>query len=524
MVVLLFSSPVLRLTIKVRANCAAPVQTLWRNRGDSFAMVSQSCATFYRCAMRLWQRLFLAFALLSGAVLLGFALWQQQSFRRGFLGYLDTVALARLSPAATRLSAAYEENGNWDFLRDDPRRFGELIEPRAEHPHPPDHGPPIGEHPPGGAFGESGHPPPPHGPPDLMPRVLLVDAAGKRIAGNEFVPSTVASIPLTVDGHLIGTLRLAPAPQLSDATDVAFAQTQTRSALVAGVATLIAALLLAFALARWLLAPVRALADGTRALAAGDYARRIDTQRGDELGALAHDFNHLAASLEQNRTARRQWGADIAHELRTPLSILRGEIQALQDGVRAPSAQALESLHSECERLGALIEDLYQLSLADAGALEYRFEAIDATQIVCDAAAAQRAVCADAGLALETSLGAALIVRADARRLAQLVDNLLANARRYTDAPGTIRISLARDGDDAELTVEDSAPGVPESALPRLFERLYRVDSSRSRAQGGAGLGLAICRAIVDAHGGKIHAQPSSLGGLRVVVRLPLQP
>jgi two-component system sensor histidine kinase BaeS len=262
-------------------------------------------------------------------------------------------------------------------------------------------------------------------------------------------------------------------------------------------------------------------AEGTRALAAGDYTRRIAAQRTDELGALSRDFNHLAATLEQHRQARQQWGADIAHELRTPLSILRGEIQALQDGIRAVTPQTLDSLQIECERLGHLIEDLYQLALADAGALDYRFETLDLAELVQEAQALQRPACDDAGLVLDAASGTGSFVRGDARRLAQLLDNLIANARRYTDAPGRIHVELATDGAQVRLTVEDTAPGVPAEALPRIFERLYRVERSRNRDKGGAGLGLAICRAIVDAHGGSIQAQASPLGGLRVSVWLP---
>jgi two-component system, OmpR family, sensor histidine kinase BaeS len=480
--------------------------------------------------LHLWQRLFLAFAVLSGVALFGFAAWQQQNFRRGFLGYLDEVMLQRLAPASARLAAAYAEHGSWDFLRNNPAPLGEFIEAEAWHretrpgdepdrpPPPDDRGEPMGPPP---RRDLPPRPPRPRGPPDLMPRLLLLDAAGDRVAGNPRVPADAAAISITLDGRQIGSLRLAPMPQLSGATDLAFAQTQMHSALLAGVAILIGALALAFALARWLLAPVRALAIGTRALAAGDYTQRIAATRSDELGALSRDFNHLAATLEQHRQARRQWGADIAHELRTPLSILRGEIQALQDGVRALTPQALDSLQAECERLGHLIEDLYQLSLADAGALDHHFEPLDLAELVCESLELQRAACADAGLTLEENLAACPPVRGDARRLAQLLDNLLANARRYTDAPGRIRATLTEGNGQVRLVIEDTAPGVPAGALPRLFDRLYRVEHSRNRAAGGAGLGLAICRAIVDAHDGHIVAELSALGGLRVVIDLP---
>ena len=456
--------------------------------------------------MRLWQRLFLAFAVLSGAALIAFAVWQEHSFRRGFIGYLDEVTKQRLAPSMARLAAAYAQHGDWNFLRADPTQFVDLIEPVPhgfhgrgfERPPPPpsddDHPPPPDD--------ANGPPPgrPPRGP-DWMSRLVLLDNSGAYVAGSTTVSTHASELPVTLDGVTIGNLRLGPIPQISGATDVAFAHAQTRSAALAGAAILIGALLFSFVLARWLLAPVRALASGTRALATGDFSPRIDSQRTDELGALSRDFNHLAVTLEQSREARRKWGADIAHELRTPLSILRGEIQAMQDGVRAATPQALDSLQTECARLGGLIEDLYHLSLADAGALDYRFEVLDLGEIVADAIDAHKDACAAKGL--------------------ELTSDVLTNSQRYTDAPGRIRVSAMSDAKIACLIVDDTAPGVPPSALPQLFDRLFRVESSRSRAVGGAGLGLSIAKAIVEAHHGRIVAEASPLGGLRVVVELP---
>jgi two-component system sensor histidine kinase BaeS len=356
---------------------------------------------------------------------------------------------------------------------------------------------------------------------NLLARLLLVDASARPVIGDPEIRNNAIRLPIEVDGRAVGTLYLGRLPQLRGATDLAFAREQLRNALIAGVAILALALLLAFALARWLLEPVRELAAGTKALAAGDYGRRVGDRRRDELGALAQDFNHLAVTLEQHRDARRRWGADIAHELRTPLSVLRGEIQALQDGVRQVTPEALNSLHTECERMGNLIEDLYQLALADAGALEYSFAPVDLADILRGTLGALKTSFEDAGLVLEADIGEVPFVRGDARRLEQLVDNLLANCRRYTDAPGQVRVELNMHNDEVRLIVEDSAPGVPDAALPRVFDRLYRVDPSRNRAAGGAGLGLAICRAIVHAHDGHIDAEHSALGGLRIEVRFP---
>ena len=473
--------------------------------------------------MRLWQRLFLAFAVLSGAALIAFAVWQEHTFRASFVGYLDEVSKQRLAPSLTRLSAAYAQHGDWNFLRDDPVQFVDLIEPLPhgfhgmrpggfDRPPPPDGAPPPDGPPPPGR--------PPHTP-DLFARLTLLDGSGAYVVGNPHVPKDAFELPITLEDNVVGKLRLGAMPQINGATDVAFAHAQTRSAAIAGAAILVGALLFSFVLARWLLAPVRALASGTRALAAGDFGKRIDAQRSDELGALSRDFNHLAATLEQARDARRKWGADIAHELRTPLSILKGEIQAMQDGVRATTPQALDSLQAECARLGGLIEDLYQLSLADAGALDYRFEVIDLGELVTDAVDAHKDACASKGLELSGDVQPHAIVDGDARRLSQLLDNLLTNSQRYTDAPGRIRIAVTSDAKTVQLTVDDTAPGVPATALPHLFDRLFRVESSRNRAVGGAGLGLSIAKAIVEAHHGRIVAESSPLGGLHVGVELP---
>ena len=478
--------------------------------------------------MRLWQRLFLGLAVLSGAALLAFAVWQEHTFRASFIGYLDEVAKQRLAPSVARLSAAYAQHGDWEFLRGDPAQFIDLIEPVPHGFHGPhligfEHGPPDGAPPPPPPDDPGGPPPPGHPPrgPDFIGRLTLLDSTGAFVVGNPHMSKNVAELPITLNDKLIGNLRLGAVPQISGATDIAFAHTQTRSAAIAGAAILIGALLFSFILARWLLAPVRSLASGTRALAAGDFSRRIDAQRSDELGALSRDFNHLAATLEQSRDARRRWGADIAHELRTPLSILRGEIQAMQDGVRATTPQALDSLQAECTRLGGLIEDLYQLSMADAGALDYRFEVIDLDELVADALDAHKDACAAKGLDLDSEVQPHAIVDGDARRLSQLLDNLLTNSQRYTDAPGRIRISVQVDAHTVRLSVDDTAPGVPASALPHLFDRLFRVDSSRNRAVGGAGLGLSIAKAIVEAHRGRIDAQASPLGGLRIAIEMP---
>ncbi len=267
--------------------------------------------------------------------------------------------------------------------------------------------------------------------------------------------------------------------------------------------------------------PVKRLAEATHLLAAGQHATRVPVESRDELGRLAGDFNSLAQALERNEQLRRGFMADVSHELRTPLAVISGELEALEDGVRPLSRESLASLRTEVSALGKLVDDLNQLALADVGALAYRKQSLNLVPIIEQAVDSYRERMADKHLALDLDLAASAPVFGDADRLTQLFRNLLENSARYTDGGGRLRVAAHRDGARVAIDFEDSAPGVPAASLPHLFERFYRVEGSRSRANGGAGLGLAICRNIVQAHGGDIAADPSALGGLRVRVTLP---
>lgn len=487
--------------------------------------------------IRLWQRLFFAFALLSLAALLGLTWSQQRLFERGFLDYVNRQQVERVEAAAQRLSRRYAAAGSWNFLREDRRQFRELVmddgrsegdnptppgdqqrqQRRGEPPDAEDRRPPR---PQGEGQGQRGA----SGPNGLMRRILLLDAERRLVAGNGALARDLQTIDVRVGPQVVGYLLHEPVPRLNSDVDVAFARSYTQRALLVTLAFLFVSLAIALAVARWLLAPMRALADGARALAAGNYGVRIKTGRSDELGALAEDFNRAAAALEHHRTARQQWTADIAHELRTPVTILQGEIQALRDGIRSPSPDALASLDQECQRLTRLIEDLFQLALSDSGALDYRFERVDLAAVVNEVVAAQTPAMQAAGLTLILNMTATqpLWLNADAQRLKQLFSNILANALRYTDAPGRVSVALVELDNRLQVTVDDTPPGVAAEHLPKLFDRLYRAEPSRARTSGGAGLGLSICKNIVSAHGGEIRATASPLGGLQVRVRLPV--
>lgn len=458
-------------------------------------------------------RLFLAIlatAVLSVTVVGGIT---RLAFERGFLGYLNDLATERLPVVAPRLVRAYQEQGNWDFLRDEPRQWFHLVRPQP------------GEEMPVGATFETGQAPRS----DLTGATLrlgLLDTQYQWVAGYRYVV-TDGSMPmraLKVNGQTVGWLVLAPFQSVADGGDQRFQQGQRQAALWGSALAVVLASLIAWWVARRLLGPVKQVAAATHALARGDHEVRVQINRQDEVGQLARDFNHLAVTLSRNQASRREFMADVSHELRTPLAVLRGELEALADGVRPMSPAAVASLLDEVKQIGSLVDDLYELALSDVGAMHYRMAPLDLIALVQRLVEAHTPRMAERGLSLRWQAPQArLMILGDEGRLRQMLDNLLENARRYTDAPGQVVISLTRDKAHWTLDVDDSAPGVPEADQARLFERFFRVDRARTRSTGGTGLGLAICRNIVLAHDGEVKASASTLGGVQVRIILPVR-
>ena len=263
--------------------------------------------------------------------------------------------------------------------------------------------------------------------------------------------------------------------------------------LPAGLATAaLLAVLVMLTIFRRVFAPVEALTAGARALAGGRLDTRVPVRGEDEVAELGRAFNSMADSLERNERARRNLVSDVAHELRTPLTNIRVQLEAAQDGVIAPDERFLRSLDEEAATLARLVDDLQQLSLGDAGALRLEIEEVRVAELVERAAPPQ----------VVRDVPEDLAVRGDARRLVQVLRNLVNNA--LVHAHGRVEVRAARVGEGVEIRVIDDGPGVPEEHVPRIFDRFYRVDDSRSRTTGGAGLGLAIAKQLVELHGGRI--------------------
>lgn len=486
------------------------------------------------------SRLFLAYSSVIMLVLLTMMVAVNWSFQRGLGDYLHKVEAERLDKIATTLANSYAEFGDWSFVFHNDVAWTRLLDqalgqvstlPAARpsaRPHPPPRRPG-----PASAIGTAADAPdmsrppppglrPPPGTSDFRLRLRLLDHDHEPVFGPPTADGEETRRDIVWRGQTVGYLALRKDSDIVDELAEGFELDQRRTYILITLLALLLATAASMILARRLLKPVRQLAAGARALGAGAYDTRIETTRSDELGMLAGDFNRLALALAENERSRQRWIADISHELRTPLAVLRSEIEALVDGIRETTPGRLQSLRQEVINITGLVKDLYELALSDVGALDYRREPLDLADVIGQTAQAFESRFAASGLVLHNGIDRSLPVLGDGRRLQQLFTNLLENAQRYTQSGGRVEILLDGVNGECHIVVQDSAPGVPDEALARLFDRLYRVDKSRSRQLGGAGLGLAICRNIVDAHSGRIEAAHSALGGLAIHIRLPL--
>jgi two-component system sensor histidine kinase BaeS len=444
------------------------------------------------------------------------------AFLRGFVGYLHEQEIARIHRVMPTLAAHYAQRGSWDYLLEDPRAWLNILgqvdfgrEPPAGFgvPHSFDGLPTRFGTPPG--FGSQDELP------GLGMRLALLDASRRFVVGNATFGNDATYEPIVAKDRVAGWLVVPPFNRVTAGAAGAFQRQQLLWTWIIAAAAVGLAALLAVVLTPRVLAPIRTIGEATQRLAAGNYATRLDVDSPDEIGRLAAGFNRMALILQKNETMRRTFVADVSHELRTPIAILRAELEAIEDRVHELTPGNLRSLQSEVATLSQLIEQLYELSLADIGALTYRLSPVDLVGILGGRLLAFQERYAEQRISVEADLPTRLlIVHADETRLNQLFNNLLENSLRYTEPGGRVCVTCQAQGDTVLIELQDTAPGVPEELLPRLFEQFYRVDPSRNRRSGGAGLGLAIAKKILEAHGGSIMAGQSPLGGLSIRVEL----
>jgi two-component system sensor histidine kinase BaeS len=329
--------------------------------------------------------------------------------------------------------------------------------------------------------------------------------------------------PILFHRHIRDALGVVP-PDVARHLDMAFNQSTFVSLVIAAAAAAVAALALSWFVARRVTATIRGLAGASAAVAAGSLDTRVPVVGEDEVGALASSFNEMAAQLEQTEKRRRELLSDVAHELRTPLATIDGYLQAIDDGVMQPDARVLGSVRGEVTRLARLADDLQKVSRAEERQLDLHLARVSPRQVVEAARTAAAPGYADKGVHLNADTDPELPpVQVDPDRIGEVLANLLENGLRHTPTGGSVAIGAHANGaGTVEFAVTDSGDGIAPEHLSRVFERFYRADHARDRANGGSGIGLAIAKAIVEAHGGRISAASAGPGqGAAFRVSLP---
>ena len=353
-------------------------------------------------------------------------------------------------------------------------------------------------------------------------RIILTDTNGTVVAdsrgelvGKPYHPDSPGRAILPPGGEsAVGTLYISP--ELSPGAGfpppppppLALYLAIGRFFLWGGLVAVAIAVAITFFLSRRILAPVKALTSVVKRLGHGDFSQRVQVKDKGELGELAQAFNAMASDLEHTEKLRRNMVADVAHELRTPLSNVRGYLEAIRDKVIKPDAKTIRSLTAEAMLLSRLVDDLQDLALAEAGELKLVCQIEDVSELVKQTVASVQAQATAKGLLVSTSLPDRLPpVNIDYHRISQVLRNLLENAVAHTTKGGAITVAAKQQDNWVEISVTDTGEGIPAEDLPNIFERFYRVDKSRTRTTGGSGLGLTIAKRLVEAHGGKIKAQ-----------------
>ena len=435
----------------------------------------------------------IAVAVVTASVAVAF----QRAAERHFQGYLNQAMMMRARVLLPELVSYYAQHGEWKATNE----LEAIVRAGA--------GMPRGGGPPADAgFG----------------RLVLTDRGGTVVAGaDELLGKTIPerildrSTSIVVNRQVVGHLVMSTGTR---ETDLVLAL--SRSLMWGGVLAAGVAIILGSVVTHQMLRPLTDLSQAADSIAAGNLEARVEVASDDEVGDLARRFNEMAGALQRDKVLRRTMVADIAHELRTPLAVMRGQIEALQDGVFDMTSESLRPVYEQTLLLSRLVDDLHELSLAEAGHLPLEMGSIDVGELVRRSLAgfAGQASERDATLVadVEDSLPA---VRGDAQRLEQVLSNLVSNALRYTPAGGSVTVRARAQDDGVRVEVEDTGDGVSEEHLDLVFERFYRADPARDRSAPHSGLGLAISKQLVEAHGGRIGVQNAPDAGARFWFWLP---
>ncbi|MGB2895096.1 MAG: ATP-binding protein [Anaerolineales bacterium] len=361
--------------------------------------------------------------------------------------------------------------------------------------------------------------------------ITITDEAGKVIvAGSGYrIGDTVSQAefadadPIVVDGQSVGWILSMRMEFGRGPSEALFLNRINQTLIIGAIGALFVALVLGGFLARTLMRPLRELTAATRSVAEGDLGLTVPVRSRDELGELTASFNRMSEELDRSMSIRRQMAADIAHELRTPISIILGHADAVHDRVLPPTQETFDIIRDEACRLERLVEDLRILSMADAGELPLTRRPIPPNTLLEDVAAAYHPLALERGIVVHSEIASGLPdVNVDRDRMAQVLGNLLSNALRYTLKGGSVTISASCLEQEVEICIQDTGPGIGNEDIQYIFDRFYRADKSRQRDSGGSGLGLAIAKSIVENHGGRIWAESSDDSGTKFCITLPI--
>jgi len=493
--------------------------------------------------VRIRSKLFFIMLLNSIFLVMTMYLLIQWTVDKELIKYINIREQQMFSVINQQLEDSYEAHGDWSFIVRQPHMFHQILrqadgrtvehKPMERRPPPPEHRKPFSKNRPPFSHKDEGEHHPFQGersfrrPPSDVHNFSLLDREKQVVIGPYRVGEKYKLMAIGSSSETIGWLAFKRKRNPGDDFDFALQESLTEGFLLISGLVIFLSATFAIPLTYFIVRRIKALTEGAKAISSGELGHRVTVTNKDEISELGRDFNHLAQTLEQNESARKRWIADISHELRTPLAITSGELEAMEDGVRPLNIENVKSARDEIKHLQRLVNDLYELTNADIGAISYHKSPLDLVQLIQTEGEHFTLLAGEQGLKLSINLPRERAnIQADASRLKQLIQNVLGNSIKYTDAPGEIRIMVKafKKGKQgmAELTIEDSSPGVAGLHLDKLFDHLYRVEASRNRQTGGSGLGLAICKQIVLAHQGEMKASASNLGGLKVTILLPL--
>lgn len=328
--------------------------------------------------------------------------------------------------------------------------------------------------------------------------------------------------PVEVDGEVVGWVIATGEPPPFDPREQLYLKRTNRALILSGFGAALVALILGVVMARSLTRPLRELTAAIQAMARGNLDQRVDVRSRDELGELGTAFNRMSADLERANRMRRQMTADIAHDLRTPLTVISGYLESLRDGVLDPVPERFDMMYDEARHLQRLVDDLGTLSLADAGELKLNRQMCSPNELLTRVANTYRDKCEEKGVSLDVRVEDGIPeVRIDMDRMIQVLGNLVGNSLRYTSSGGRISLNARAKKGSVVLVVEDTGAGIPQQDLPNIFDRFYRSDKARQGLNGETGLGLSIARSMVEAHGGAVSVESEVGVGTRFQITLP---